>query len=440
MSAIFRGLGCVARVGLLGALLIPNRAPAREPKAMDSAVPPSAKSPAGEAPKQIGHWESTELMAPRVLALSPDGTILATGGMNGGLYLWDVAKGKPKHILEEAPALPNPATGNFNVQAMLPHDYAMTFSGSGTKLAVFDSRIVPPPRPGVVYNQPPELHLRIWDVPSGKVAREIKTPTWQQVPSTYSCGLTLSPDGERLAMVLFGRKSALTLWNTADGRVAATFPGSVWCLFRPDGKALMTTALDGSIVTYDLPKKQKHVFLDKKKAAGIGCGWMGFTPDGKTLVTLRDVWDGKGNKMTRSNFGKVRVDFWSAESHHAKQPSITLDQYEMHGNVPGRAIASDSATVALATGPRTINIFNAVTGKMRTSVRSAYDIDFICLSRSGRFLAAVAVFNGSNGSTFTVWDVSRPGPIITPSPGELNEHMPGLNMPGPHMPGSGGAF
>jgi hypothetical protein len=45
MSTIFRGLGCVARVGLLDALLIPNCSPASEPKAeglvaVSSLVPP----------------------------------------------------------------------------------------------------------------------------------------------------------------------------------------------------------------------------------------------------------------------------------------------------------------------------------------------------------------------------------------------------------------
>jgi WD40 repeat protein len=283
----------------------------------------------------------------------------------------------------------------------------------------------------------PELHLRVWDLASKKPARAIKLPAWKEVFTTYTSCLTLSPDGKLLAAIFLGRKSMVALWDATDGRMETTIPVQAYSLaFRPDGKALAMGLMDGSVVMYDLPGKQKHVIRAKKKAEGGY--WMGFIPDGKTLVTLADVM-GAGNKRGPSSCGKVRVGYWPADSHTAKHPSITLDQYERYGNMMGRAIASDTATVALQTGPRTVNIFDAATGKMRTSVKSPHNIGFICLSRSGGFLAIVNFGSGMDGKNeFSVWDVTRPGPILAPSPGEPEEHAPGwLIMPHPNMPGGG---
>ncbi len=446
MLAMRRGRTGIAWVTLLAASLIPSGA-----LAGDSTARRSANSPGGEPPKLIGHWRSAVFLLPQFLAVSADGTALATGGANGGLYVWDVAKGKPKRVLEEAPSPEMPADGELklpDIAAMLPHDYALSFSGSGNQLAVLDSKLsLPPglklgpgPQPEVAMvssSQLPELHLRVWDVASKKPAWPIKLPVWKEVFPTHTSCLTLSPDGKLLAAIFLGRKYMVALWDATDGRMETTIPVQAFSLaFRPDGKALAIGLMDGSLVMYDLPGKQKHVIHGKKKAE-CSC-WMGFTPDGKALVTLADVM-AAGNKRGPPNCGKVRVNYWPADAHPAKHPSITLDQYEANGNMPGRAIASDTATVALQTGPRTVNIFDAATGKMRTSVKSPHNIGFICLSRSGGFLAIVSFGSGMDGKNeFSVWDVTRPGPILAPSPGEPEEHTPGwFIMPRPNMPGGG---
>ena len=337
-------------------------------------LPASGRALADEAPKVIGQWQSARPPLPYFLAISPDGTTLAVGGMHGGLYIWDVVKGEVKHTLDD---------GASRVDI---YEGIIAFSADGKTLAVLDAKT--PAKKGSTS----ELHLRIWDVGSGKLVREIKDINELKlavgdrfVHIRYAC-LALSPDGTRLAAHIDGQKS-ISVWNTADGRVAATFAVKTLaaCLtFTPDGKALVAQ-VDSQLLMYDLSKKQAEVILDREPSQSAFDA-AGFTPDARTFVTFLEVLKSRGKR--RPALVTLRLDFWSIQAHSAKHPNLELDTRQLGRE--GRAIASDTATLALKTGPQTIDVFDSVTRKTRTSVEAAHPIDCIGLSRSGATLRPAA--------------------------------------------------
>ena len=210
-----------------------------------------------------------------------------------------------------------------------------------------------------------------------------------------------------MAAHIDGQKS-ITVWSAADGRVAATLPVKTLaaCLtFSPDGKAL-AAQVDSHLLMYDLPKKQAQVILGREEA-GSAFDAAGFTPDARIFVTFLEVLKSRGKR--RPALVTLRLDSWSLQTHSAKRRAVELDTRQWGRG--GRAIASDMATLALKTGPQTIDVFDSVTRKTRTSVEAAHPIDCIGLSRSGRYLAA-----GSFKGAITILDVTRSGPVITPAP------------------------
>src|SRR5260221_10838907 len=140
-------------------------------------------------------------------ALSPDGKLLATGGLDGTVRLWDTETGKL-------------------VRALIGHDsyvYGLAFSPDGTTLASagsFDGTV------------------RLWYVRTGMPQKILKGHP------TYVVQVAWSPDGGNI-LAAGGESGVLSKWNAATGDYQAKFEfgqpvrGLAW---RPDG----TSAAAGS--------------------------------------------------------------------------------------------------------------------------------------------------------------------------------------------------
>jgi RNA polymerase sigma factor (sigma-70 family) len=183
------------------------------------------------------------------LAISRDGTMLASGHARSTVILWDLAAGT---TLAQIPAQHNRLT-------------RMAFTLDGKTLVTgdcFDPRI------------------RLFDVSSRKQRHEIIR---RNVPPNIAREFALSPDGSLLAV------GPGSIWNVKTGRLVRESHGApivANLAFAPDGKTLASAErnLKGSrnvIVLSDVATGKRLRTLTED----TGPGWaITFTPDGKTLI------------------------------------------------------------------------------------------------------------------------------------------------------------
>ncbi|HKY42963.1 MAG TPA: WD40 repeat domain-containing protein [Pyrinomonadaceae bacterium] len=154
------------------------------------------------------------------LAFSPDGRLLASASRDGTAKLWNVETGQLVSTLK---------AGKEVAREVL-------FNPEGTKLAVG-------------YH----TQARVWDVSAGQLQATLSPHSDINklvLFGTYWDGLLilLSPQGNLLLTV--GNKS-VKVWATATGELVATLEGVKWPVaFAPDGKHLVTTGRDGSVLLW----------------------------------------------------------------------------------------------------------------------------------------------------------------------------------------------
>jgi RNA polymerase sigma factor (sigma-70 family) len=239
------------------------------------AVPGKAAAAAAGAP--AGHWRELRTLAdpgsgsPSALAVSSDGSHLAIGDGNGGVYLWDLAGPRLTATLRRA-------TGGVNANGV----ESLAFSPDGKTLAA-----------GLGTGQ-----IIVLDVASGQATATLDDGYGQGGVD----GLAFSPDGKTLATGTQGGPGLVILWNVATGlQVAKLNPGLAVVAsvaYSPDGETL-AIGCDGGTVLWDLATGQTTNITAVTAASGPVLG-VTYGPDGKTLAisgfggtVLRDLAAGR---------------------------------------------------------------------------------------------------------------------------------------------------
>jgi WD40 repeat protein len=208
------------------------------------------------------------------IAYSPDGKLIAAGGGDRMVHVWDVATGVEKYTLRGHPITVS----------------ALAFSGNSRRLASGTGELKLPSDkiPFDKFTTKAECVVKVWDMDSGKEVFSLNVARHK--------GLALSTDGETLAFDT--DEDEVRLYNLRTGKDAA-FPqgrhptGPVLAL-SPDGKRLVTGLGQKEFVKlWDAQTGEEILTLGR--LFGV-VQYVTFSPDGNKIMAASwigeiKIWD-----------------------------------------------------------------------------------------------------------------------------------------------------
>ncbi len=297
----------------------------------------------------------------RTGALSPDGKLLAAGGRDKRIRIWNIESGKLIATLEGH-------TVDFFRQVV--------FSPDGKHLA---SRAEDFNAGGMEFNNLAEI--RIWDLDTRKAIVSI-----DKLPSLGS--LVFSSDGKRVASV--AAPSVLKVWDAFSGRelLVKDMKNSVISMaFSPDDKRL---AVSGP--TRDVQILDAGTGKLVKICPGDGpiSGRLKFSPDGKRLAAVGfesglELWDAGTGQRLRAFKGH-------------------------HGSVVDCAFSPDGTRIASAGTDGRVKVWDVIADRDVTPIPGIRQPrNEIALSPDGRI-----ALTGRYGSTIHLWNSETGEPLGEP--------------------------
>ncbi|MEU1606393.1 nSTAND1 domain-containing NTPase [Micromonospora matsumotoense] len=286
------------------------------------------------------------------LAFDRRGSMLAAGGSGGTIRRWDVRDPARPVLL---PPLPEPTRATV---------YSLSFSADGDVLAAGDA----------------DGRVRRWDVSAA--AQPVQLPTLAG-PGPAAQAVAFHPARPLLAVA--GADGFVRLWEASDRRRSTTVTvggGKILSVaFSPDGRTLAAGSAEKTVRLFDL--------TDVRHPRPLGApltgpnSWINavaFSPDGRSLA-------GGSSDNT--------VTVWEVDS------GRTVGVLPQPSPVTGVSFTPDGETIATSSTDGTVRLWQTPPGPVLTGPQDA--VFSIAYSPDGTRLAVA-----SRDETVRFWDVSRP--------------------------------
>ncbi len=328
------------------------------------------------------------------IALSRDGNVLATGGADGIVRLWDTRTGK---LIREF----NPGM----------HIYAVALSPDASRLACSTT----------------QGDVRTFDVQTGKAQTRDPQSTRKQGERLVFTSLAISPNGKLLAGVAEG---TTYVWRLADAERIHAFTskasvGQMRVLsFSADGKLLGTGGDEPAVWDLTTGKRRVH-FEDRKSHTRCTA----LSPDGKLMAVGYDdgnltLWDTTTGKAKSVLSGKMRQTSVSGLAFTGDGKTLfstgqhdeSVHQWDVNSGKEVRtlpidsedgqnvAVSADGKTLAVAGGNHAARVWKAELGfaleELAFSEAHQSQVMHLAFSPDGKTLASTSWHGPAR-----LWDV-----------------------------------
>ena len=284
------------------------------------------------------------------IAISPDGKIIASGGDDKTIKLWDLTTGKILRTLKGH-------RDSIRAIAFSPDGQLLVSGGN-------------------------DCTLKIW-----QVAKRQK-PLTLKGHYGFVNSVAISPDGQILASTSEGETAELKLWLLPDGD-EIKYSGTVYCVscvaFSPLGELIAIGRDFGGIKLCQMPTYETHCILNRSGTVTS----LAFSPDGQTLASGNT---GKTIKIWQPSTGEeLRI----LKTHSPRINSPKGDS----GKVNSVAFSPDGQILASGSNDKTIKIWELSTGEVIcTLTEHSAPIQSVAFSPDGQTL-----ISGSWDKTIKIW-------------------------------------